>query len=120
MGLPQEAARVHTAHGGQGWQSWGSMWFPLGPALWPVVAAQSREGPSAEGSGVKVGTVRERTGKVWDVARAVASRDWNRTWDPDTREGGGVGLNVERNFLGESFFIGCAFIYHHYALKSPA
>lgn len=56
---------------------------------------------------MKVGTVRERTEKVWDVARAVASRDWNRTWDPDTREGGGVGLNVERNFPGEFLYRMC-------------
>lgn len=93
---------------------------PVGPHAVACGCCSEPGGASAEGSGVKVGTVRERTGKVWDVARAVASRDWNRTWDPDTREGGGVGLKVERNFPGESFFIGCAFIYHHYALKSPA
>lgn len=45
-----------------------------------------------------------------DVARVGASRDWHRAWHPATREGASVGLRVECNLPGESFFIGGPFM----------
>lgn len=93
---------------------------PWAPRCGVRFAAQSREGPSAGGSGVE-GWHGEVEGRgSLDVACVVTSRDWNGAWDPDTREGGGVGLNVERNLPGESFFIGYTFTFRHYASKSPA